>query len=72
MIDAKIIKEEILKVSFPKLMIGPNSSIVLFTDASSGTIIIKGGGTMPIGTHFTTFNPSLFEEFKDEVVLKNI
>ena len=72
MIDTKVIREELSKTSFPKLMIGANSSIVLFTDASSGTIIRKGGGTIPIGTHSTTFNPSLFEEFKDEVVLKNI
>jgi len=44
MIDTKVNKKETTKASFPKLMIGANSSIVLFTDERSGTIIDRGDG----------------------------
>ena len=71
MITAEIKESKVVGTEFPKLMKGDVTGIVvLFTAPEVGTIVVKGG-SYRIGQHEDAFNMSKFEDFTDELILKN-
>ena len=59
------------ELEFPKLMKGKITGVVvLFLKPTEGTVIIEGG-TYNIGEHQDEFIMSKFEDFKEELTLKN-
>ena len=71
MITTTIKKSKEVETEFPKLMKSINSSlIVLFTDEESGTVVARGN-SRDIGYVGANWYHKGFENFNDELILKN-
>ena len=69
--NSRIVKTEVKEKGFPKLMVSRNGVIVLFSSEKEGVVIQKGAGTINVGSNRSNWAPDSFEDFNDELILKN-
>ena len=66
----EIIEEENNADEYPKLMVGLNGTLVLFSEPKIGMVMISGRGWEP-GHYSTAWTMEGFTDFKGKLVLSN-
>ena len=73
MIDSKVVNTiNPNRTEFPKLMIGTKNTIVLFTNETSGVVVMPGLVAYGIGHSSESWSTHAFTNFNDKIELSNV